>query len=69
MVIHTCIFNETQGWTNFFLGARKMGAQNQSANPIKTQRETLLPVPFYLNISCSFIVNVFPSKVFAMRLF
>ena len=69
MVIYTCIFNETQAWTNFFLGARKMGAQNQSASPVEAQQETLLSVPFYLNISYSFIVNVFPSKVFAMRLF
>ena len=85
MFIYTCFFNETQGWANFFLGARffgraislarlirhakKMGAQNQSARPIETQQETLLFVPFYLNSSYSFIVDVFPSNVFAIRLF
>ena len=67
--------NKLQGWTNFFLGARlldrarkKMGAKNQSAPPIETQQETLLFVAFYINSSYSFIVNVFPSKVFVMRL-
>ena len=85
MFIYTCFFNETKGWTHFFLAARflggaillarpigqakKMGAQNQSARPIETQQEALLFVPFYLNSSYSFIVNVFPSKVFTMRLF
>ena len=67
--------DKLQGWTNFFLGARlldrarkKMGAKNQSAPPIEAQQETLLFVAFYINSSYSFIVNVFPSKVFVMRL-
>ena len=67
--------DKLQGWTSFFLSARlpdrariNMGTKNQSAPPIETQQETLLFVSFYINSSYSFIVNVFPSKVFAVRL-
>ena len=85
MFIYTCFLNETQGWTNFLLGTqffeltillarpighvKTMGAQTQSTRPIDTQKETLLFVTFYLNSSYNFIVNVLPSKVFAMRLY
>ena len=51
-----------------FLILQKMIAQNQSAPPIETQLETLLFALYYLNSTYSLIFNLFPSKVFVMRL-
>ena len=44
------------------------GAQSQSVRPIETQLETLIFVSHYLNRLAAFILNVFPSKIFAMML-
>ena len=49
-----------------FWGTQKMGDQNQSARPIETQLEIFLFVLYYLNRT--YILTLFPSKVFAMRL-
>ena len=70
--IRSCI-QDVQWWTNFFLGAperarKKIGAQNQSARLIERQLEKLIFALYYLNRTWAFIFNVFPSKVFAMRL-
>ena len=62
-----------QGWTNFSLGTRlfgyaKKGGQNQIVRPIEAQLKILLFLLYYLNriFIAAFILNVFPSKVFAM---
>ena len=40
-----------------FWGTQKMGGQNQSVRPIKTQLKTFLFVLYYLNLACSFHFN------------
>ena len=47
---------------------QNMGAQSQSVRPIETQLETLIFVSDYLNRLAAFILNKFPSKIFAMML-
>ena len=44
------------------------GAQNQSVRPIETQLETSIFISHYLNRLAAFILNAFPSKIFAIML-
>ena len=63
---------ENKSGVNKFTSRRhehaKSGAQNQSVRSTETQRETLVFVSHYLNRLAAFILNVFPSKIFAMML-
>ena len=73
-----------QGWTNFFVGARRFGRaillarpigyaknvrQNQSVQPIETQLEILLFVPYHLNRTRSFHFKCVSIKSFCNEAF
>ena len=62
--------------TSDFLGAQlylracsnMQNAGAQSVRPIETQLETSIFISHYLNRLAAFILNVFPSKIFAIML-